>query len=262
MNIVHTSGSREETKLIDGPISFPPINPNRVIVPHYDALVLTLCINSFDVHGVLVDPGSAADLLQLPAFNEMKLSPLMLNSAGRILSGFNAATTITLGDITLLVQGGSVIQQVLFSVIEDLGPYICIVGRTWLHSMKVVPSTYHQMVSYLTSVGQANLLSIQLAARQCYQLSIWEQREEKDSDGLPLGDHLPMYLLAVDPLKAVVLDGQEKFTYVSTMLSSEEKEQLQRVLLGNADVFAWSLSDIARIDPTLASHKLNVFATA
>ena len=32
-------------------------------MPHYDALVLTLCINGFDVHRVLVDLGSAADLL-------------------------------------------------------------------------------------------------------------------------------------------------------------------------------------------------------
>ena len=50
VNAVHTSGSREETKPIDDPISFPPVNTNRVIVPHYDALVLTLCINGFNVH--------------------------------------------------------------------------------------------------------------------------------------------------------------------------------------------------------------------
>ena len=58
-------------------------------MPHYDALVLTLCINGFDVHRVLVDPGSATDLLQLPAFIQMKLSFDMLNSIGRILSSFN-----------------------------------------------------------------------------------------------------------------------------------------------------------------------------
>ena len=45
------------------PIAFPSVNPNRVIVPHYDALVLILCINGFDVHRVLIDPGSATDLL-------------------------------------------------------------------------------------------------------------------------------------------------------------------------------------------------------
>ena len=69
VNSIHMGGSREETKPIDGPISFPPVNPNKVIVPHYDALVLTLCISGFNVHKMLVDPSSVADLLQPLAFN-------------------------------------------------------------------------------------------------------------------------------------------------------------------------------------------------
>ena len=73
-------------------------------MPHYDSLVLTLYINGFDVHRVLVDPGSATDLLQLLAFIQMKLSFGMLNSTERILSGFNGATTATLGDVTLPVK--------------------------------------------------------------------------------------------------------------------------------------------------------------
>ena len=79
-------------------------------MPHYDALVLTLCINSFDVHKVLIDPGSAADLVQLPAFKQMKLSLGVVNSTGRILSGFNGATTVTLRDVALPVKAGPVIQ--------------------------------------------------------------------------------------------------------------------------------------------------------
>ena len=63
VNAVHAKGRHEETKPIDDPISFPLVNPNKVIVPHYDALVLTLYINCFDVHRVLVDPGIATDLL-------------------------------------------------------------------------------------------------------------------------------------------------------------------------------------------------------
>ena len=74
VNIVHARGSQEEIKPIDDPISFPLINPNMIIVPHHDALVLTLCINYFYVNKVLVDPCSTAYLLQLPAFNRMKLS--------------------------------------------------------------------------------------------------------------------------------------------------------------------------------------------
>ena len=160
-------------------------------MPHYDALVFTLCINGFDVPMVLIDPASAIDLLQLPAFKQMKLSLGMLNSAEHILYGFNGATTVTLGDVTLLIKARPVTHQVLFSIVEDLGPYNAIMGRAWLHSMKVVPSTYHQMVSYLTNIGQVDLLSSQLAARQCYQLSIQEQKWEKNSENPPLEDQTP-----------------------------------------------------------------------
>ena len=54
VNAIHTEGNHEETKLMDGPISFPLVNPIRIIVRHYDSLVLTLFINDFDVHRVLV----------------------------------------------------------------------------------------------------------------------------------------------------------------------------------------------------------------
>ena len=110
VNGIHTEGSREETRPIDGPISFPPINPNRIIMPHYAALVLTLCISGFDVHKVLVDPSIEANLLQLPAFNQMRLSLGMLNSVEIILSSFNGATTVTLGYVTLAVRASPVTQ--------------------------------------------------------------------------------------------------------------------------------------------------------
>ena len=59
----------------------------------------------------------------------MKLSLGMVNSARRILSSFNGATTVTLRDVTLLVKAGPITQQVLFSIVEDLGPYNAIMGR-------------------------------------------------------------------------------------------------------------------------------------
>ena len=119
-------------------------------MPYYNTLVLTLCINSFDVHRVLVDPGSVADFLQLPSFKKMKLSLGVVNSVGQILSGLNGATTVTLGDVAIPAKVRSVTQQVLFSIVKDLGPYNAKMGRAWLHSMKAIPSTYHQTVSYLT----------------------------------------------------------------------------------------------------------------
>ena len=58
----------------------------------------------------------------------MKLSLGMLNSAGRILYIFNGATTITLGDVALPAKARPVTKQVLFSIVEDVGPYNAIMG--------------------------------------------------------------------------------------------------------------------------------------
>ena len=109
MNTISTPDNGKEIQLVDGLISFPPINLSRVITPHHDALVITLCINNFDVHKVLVDPSSVVDLLQLPAFRQMKVPLDKLSSAGRIWFGFNGATTLTICDITLPVKAGPVI---------------------------------------------------------------------------------------------------------------------------------------------------------
>ena len=102
----------------------------------------------------------------------MKVPLGHLSSTGRVLFRFNGATTLIMGDIVLSVKARPVTQQVLFSVVENLGPYNAIVGRAWLHAMKAVPSTYHQTISYLTASGQGDLQGSQLAARQCYQLFI------------------------------------------------------------------------------------------
>ena len=157
VNTISNRGDVPAVQPVDGPIYFPPISPTRVITPHYDALVLTVCINNFDVHRVLVNLGSAADLLHLPAFNKMKVPIDHLHSAGRVLSGFKGSTTLSVGDITFSAKVGPVTQQVLFSVVEDLGSYNAILGRAWLHAMKAIPSTYHQTISYLTASGQVNL---------------------------------------------------------------------------------------------------------
>ena len=168
VNTVNAQEKVTEVQQVNDLISFPPINPTRVITPHYDALVLTVGINSFDMHRVLINLGSAADLLHLPAFRQMRVPLDHLRSAGRVLTGINGATILTVGDIAFPVRVSPVTQQVLFLVVADLGPYNAILGQACLHAMKVVPSTYHQTISYLTASGQVNLQGSQLAARQCY----------------------------------------------------------------------------------------------
>ena len=68
--------------------------------------------------------------------------------------------------------------------------------------------------------------------------------------------------MALDPLGKVTLDRPEKFTYVvKSLLSNEEREQLQLVLLNIIDVFTWSHSNMVGINPMVASNKLNIIPT-
>ena len=66
----------------------------------------------------------------------------------------------------------------------------------------------------------------------------------------------------MDPLEKVTLDGPEKFTYINSLLSNEEREQLRLMLFNNIDVFAWNHSDMIGINPTVAYHKLNIIPVA
>ena len=140
------------------------------------------------MHRAIVDSGSATDLLHLPSFKQMRVPIDHLSSAGRVLSGFNGATTLIVGDIAFPVRAGPVTQQIMFSVVEELGPYNAILGLTWLHAMKSIPSTYHQTISYLTTSGQVDLQGSQLAARQCYQLSLQGREQSECPSEPPLKD--------------------------------------------------------------------------
>ena len=155
---------------VDGIVTFPPVNACQVLQPHKDALILTLGISEFDIRRVLVDLGSSTDLLQMSTYKQMGYLPSALENLERLLFKFNWATTTSQGDVVLPVQAGPITLNVQFSIVEDLSHFNTIMGRAWLHRLKVIPFTYHQMVSYLTKEWHIDLLGSQLAAHQCYQV--------------------------------------------------------------------------------------------
>ena len=86
----------------------------------------------------------------MSVYRQMELLPYALENLRWILPRFNGATTTSLEDVVLPIQASPITQNMRFSMVKDLSPFNAIMGHTWLHNMKVIPSTYHQMVSYLT----------------------------------------------------------------------------------------------------------------
>lgn len=80
-------------RLINGTITFLLVDSHRIVQPHKDALILTLGVSDFDVRRILVDLRSLANLLQAFVIKKKRFSPSNLENPGRILSGFNGAST-------------------------------------------------------------------------------------------------------------------------------------------------------------------------
>ncbi|GMN67946.1 hypothetical protein TIFTF001_037007 [Ficus carica] len=145
------------TTLPDDPvehsISFHSSEATSLSRPHDDALVLTLNESNYEVGRILVDKGSLADVLFLLTLREMELSELEIESSTIVLTGFNGESTAAVGKIKLPVFTAGVNKLTTFLVLDCPSAYKIILGRPWIHAMKVVPSTYHQHIRFPTKKG-------------------------------------------------------------------------------------------------------------
>ena len=140
--------------------------------PHDDALVVSVRIGDYNVHRVLVDNGSSADILYYPAFQQMGIDRARLIPTNAPLVGFGGTKVFPLGVVTLSVTVGDYSQQitrdVMFLVVDCSSAYNGILGRPTLNSWKAATSTYHLMIKFPTKYGIGELRGDQVAARKCY----------------------------------------------------------------------------------------------
>ena len=60
--------------------------------------------------------------------------------------------------------------------------------------------------------------------------------------------------MVVDPLEKVMMDESEKFTYISSLLSNEEREHIRLVLLNNASSSLVCLILFPSVGITVVQH--------
>ena len=152
------------------------------IKPHDDALVITLQIGGYDVKRLMVDQGSAAELMYPYLYKGLNLKAEDLTPYSSPLVSFEGKIIIPKGQVRLLVQTGSEVVEVNFIVMDAYSPYTAIVARPWLHILGAVSSTLHQKVKY-PSEGQIKEISgDQSLARQCMVAAIQHKPEAESSD--------------------------------------------------------------------------------
>ena len=142
------------------------------IQPHDDALVVTLMIEGFDVKRVLVDQGSAVEVMYPHLYRGLNLKPEDLMAYDSLLVSFEGKIITPRGQIRLPIQTSSDVVEVDFIVVNAYSPYTTIVARPWLHALGAVFSTLHQKVKYLSEGRVKEIMGNQTMARQCMVATI------------------------------------------------------------------------------------------
>ena len=97
--------------------------------PYDDALLITLRIRGYDVKRVMIDGGSAVEIMYPDLYKGLKLKPEDLLPYSSPLMSFNGKLITLKGMIRLPIQTSPEIVEVNFIVVDTYSPYTAIVGR-------------------------------------------------------------------------------------------------------------------------------------
>ena len=151
------------------------------IQPHDDALVITLRIGGYDVKRVMVDQGSAVEIMYPDLYKGLKLKAEDLMPYNTPLVSFEGKIVIPKGQVRLPVQTGSEVVEVDFIVVDTYSPYTAVIAKPWLYTLGTVSSTLHQKVKYPSDGQIKEILGDQAMARQCMVAAIQHKPKAKPS---------------------------------------------------------------------------------
>ncbi|XP_030963301.1 uncharacterized protein LOC115984410 [Quercus lobata] len=155
----------KKMKFTREPISFDDDNLEGTMQPHDNALVVTARINGFIVKRVMINRGSEVDVMYSDQFKGLRLRKEDLMKHTSPLVGFDGKVVIPEGQISLPVIMGGKEVAVMFTIVSSFSSYTTILGRLWIHSMRVVPSTLHVKIKFPTEQGVAVIRGDQQAAK-------------------------------------------------------------------------------------------------
>ena len=105
---VQLTGSVPKIARRESPIiRFSEEDARRLHHPHDDALVVSIRVEDYNMHRLLIDNGSSADILYYSAFQQMGIGRERLILMNAPLVGFGGIRVLPLGVITLFVVVGN-----------------------------------------------------------------------------------------------------------------------------------------------------------
>jgi hypothetical protein len=229
-------------------------------------MVISCVIKGFLVHNVLVDTGSAADIIFAKSFRQMQEPEDKIHDATHLFCGFGGRQIVALGKITMPVTFGFVhntrIEHVVFDIVDMEYPYNAIIGRGTLNAFEAILHPAYLCMKIPSEQGPIVVLGSQEAARKVEGnwidtkaihnidgVEAYEQYKYKREKAASADQPKPMLLCEDIVVQKVLLGSQ---------LSEDQEKTLIRFLFNNKDVFAWSANELCGVKRDVIEHSLNV----
>jgi hypothetical protein len=213
-------------------LSFLEEDARGVVMPHDDALVVTLTMANHGIHRILVDNESSANILYWPAFQQMGIDRERIKLFGSPLIRFGGEVVYPIGIIPLPVTAGTSPRlstvMVDFLVIDRPSAYNTIIGRPMLNKLRAATSTYHLMMKFPIEGGVEEVRGDQHTARKCYNLSM----KVSDMTNLTVASVSEARGEPAEPIEEVSV-GEGKVLQIGTCLNAEVRDSLINFLRRN-----------------------------
>ncbi|XP_019257796.1 PREDICTED: uncharacterized protein LOC109236017 [Nicotiana attenuata] len=167
-------GGPTRDRMPEDTLAFSEEDLEAMTEPHNDALVISFLSNNTKMKRVLVDAGSSTNIIRSEVMGRLGLLD-RVTPISRILHGFNMIDEVAKGEVTLSIDKSGAIQNTKFQVIDGDMRYNALLDRPWIHGMRAVPSTLHQMIKFPTKDGVTTIYGEQRAAKEmfavCHEVS-------------------------------------------------------------------------------------------
>ncbi|KAK8649493.1 hypothetical protein V6N13_130222 [Hibiscus sabdariffa] len=115
----------------------------------HKALHITTRCKGYMLPGVLVDNGSALNVLPLATLKKLPIDSTHMKCYQNTVRAFDGTQREVIGKIEVPLMIGPSEYEVDFIVMDIKPTYSCLLGRPWIHAAGAVPSTLHQKLKFV-----------------------------------------------------------------------------------------------------------------
>ncbi|KAA3455771.1 RNA-directed DNA polymerase (Reverse transcriptase), Ribonuclease H-like protein [Gossypium australe] len=129
------------------------------------ALHITTGCKGYIIPNMLIDNGSALNVMPLATLSRMPVDKSYLRPCHSTVRAFDGTRREVMGKIEIPLEVGPCTYDIEFQVMDIAPSYNCLLGRPWIHSAGAVPSSLHQKIKFvmdnrlITVAGEEDIIA-------------------------------------------------------------------------------------------------------